>query len=296
MWNVCKPVFCTSAYMCVGGWIFLCVYCLPTVFCGRGLIPVWQLVWVCIFGRKLRACSGTLSLAIIRLCCLHTLPAPSWIIHPFGWSNIHLLFILPPWCQATRAATSLWNLKGAPLWAHMHRFSWLTVCNTLQRWPLWGDLHKLKRNVSSQCSFKIKMRVVERENQCKSKLRFSDIFELFSDVLLWLWSTVTLFWPVTFWSFVPHRQLHVQNVCWLEHTVLLARTKHQLNDDVRKHVQYESEEAGKGCGVGKDLFGISRQLCGWQTPKKASFRIEKGLTIMEILKVGTDLVLVGLRR
>lgn len=71
------------------------------------------------------ACSGTPSLAIARLCSPHTLPAPSWIIHPFGWSNTHLLFILHPWCQATRAATSLWNLKGALLLGSALRFSWL---------------------------------------------------------------------------------------------------------------------------------------------------------------------------
>lgn len=154
MWNVCKPVYYNSAYICVGSWVFLHVFVYSVLWTWHD--AVWQLVWVCIFRKDQPACSGTLSLAIIRLCSLHTLPAPFWIIHPFGWSNTHLLFILPPWCQATRAATSLWNLKGAPLWAHVHRFSWLTVCNTVQHWPLWGDLHKLNRNLSSRCSFKKK--------------------------------------------------------------------------------------------------------------------------------------------
>lgn len=153
MWHVWKLVHYTSGCMCPGSWVFLHVMRIlpPTpqnVFVAEGRCASSEFV----FWHEIQsACSGTPSLAIARLCSVHTLPAPSWIIHPFGWSNTHLLFILHPWCQATRAATSLWNLKGALLWARRSALAGFTVCNTLQQSPLWGDLHKLNRNLSSRC-------------------------------------------------------------------------------------------------------------------------------------------------
>lgn len=47
---------------------------------------------------------------------------------------------------------------------------------------------------------------------------------------------------------------------------------------------------------GRICLGSAGSSVAGRPTKKASFRIEKGLTIVEILKVGTDLVLVGLRR
>ncbi len=156
------------------------------------------------------ACGGTLSAVIVRRCSLHTLPAPSWIIHPFGWSNTHLLFILPPWCQASRAATALWNLKGALLWARACRFSWLTVCNTLQQWPLWGDLHKLKRSLASQCSSKKWAPLKE-----KMSLNPNRDFHPFSNYFMMLAVFLSLGSAVTFWR-RQQFHLHLEHVCWHE--------------------------------------------------------------------------------
>lgn len=96
------------------------------------------------------------------LCSLHTLPAPSWIIHPFGWSNTHLLFILPPWCQATRAATSLWNLKGA-LRGALAGLQYATLCNSGHCGGIcinWIGIYQVG---------------IDRENEFKAKLRFLKI-------------------------------------------------------------------------------------------------------------------------
>lgn len=153
MWHVWKLVRYTSGCMCPGGWVFLHVMRIlppPTeCVCCRGPMCF---EWVCFLTRNpVSMQRDTEPGHRAFFCSLHTLPAPSWIIHPFGWSNTHLLFILHPWCQATRAATSLWNLTGALLWARRSALAGFTVCNTLQQSPLWGDLHKLNRNLSSRC-------------------------------------------------------------------------------------------------------------------------------------------------
>lgn len=142
------------------------------------------------------ACSGTLSSVIARLWPPSThppCPLPELFIRLGEVTHIYYSF-LPPWCQATRAATALWNLKGALLWAPARRF---TVCNTLQHWLLWRDLHKLNRNLASRCvciKKKIQKKAVVK-NELKSKLRFSPIFKMISwclCVVCRLLSTYTL--------------------------------------------------------------------------------------------------------
>lgn len=100
-------------------------------------------------------------------------PAPSWIIHPFGWSNAHIYYsFCIPGVKLPVQPALLWKPKGRPSLGSTLQpaYSNATLCNSR---TLWRDLHKLNRKSSSRCVAETS--VAERGNEFKSKLRFSTI-------------------------------------------------------------------------------------------------------------------------
>lgn len=170
-WRTCERLCVALLVTCVSVAECICMCSLSCLSQWPDVLRRWRRVCCFFFDTKsLQQAAGRRARPSRVSVLWRALPALSWIIHPFGWSNAHIYYsFCIPGVKLPVQAALLWKPKGRTALGSTLEpaYSNATLCNSR---TLWRDLHKLNRKLSSR-----ETSVAERGNEFKSKLRFSTV-------------------------------------------------------------------------------------------------------------------------